>query len=45
MSSGVFSSSSFSIGEIGGFEGVATSFVMIKFTPALIETKRVAETM
>ncbi len=45
MSNGVFSSSSFSISETGGFEGIATSFAMTKFSPASIKTKKVAETM
>ncbi len=44
-SSGVSSNSSFSISEIRGFEGVATSSVMTKFSPASTKTKRIAETM
>ncbi len=45
MSSGASSSSSFSSSETRGFEGVATSSAMTKFSPTLIKTKRVAETM
>jgi len=44
-SSSAFSSFFFSISEIGGFEGVATSFAMTKFSPASTKTKRVVETM
>jgi len=38
-SSGTSSSSSYSIGATEGFEGVATSSAMIKFSPPPIETK------
>ncbi len=41
MLSGASLSSSFFISETRGFKGVA----MIKFSPASIKTKRVAETM
>ncbi len=44
-SSGASSSSSFSTSEIGGFEGVATSSAMTKFSPISTKTKRVPETM
>ncbi len=45
MSSGASSSSSFSTSEIGGFDGVATSSTMTKFSPTSTKTKRIAETM
>jgi hypothetical protein len=45
MSSDVFSISSFSTSETGGFEGVATSSAMTKFSLASTKTKRVAKTM
>jgi hypothetical protein len=45
MSNGAFSSSSFYTSETRGFEGVTTLFAMIKFSPASIKTKKVAETM
>jgi len=45
MLSGASSSFYFSISETGGFEGIATSSAMTKFSPASIETKRVTETM
>jgi hypothetical protein len=45
MSNGVSSNFSFCISAIGGFEGVATSSTMIKFSHASTKTKRVAETI
>jgi len=45
MSSGVFSSFSFSTNEIGGFEGVTTSSTMTKLSLASTKTKRVVEKM
>ncbi len=44
-SSDVSSSFSFSTSETGGFEGVATSSAMTKFSPASTKTKKVVETM
>jgi hypothetical protein len=38
-SSGVSSSSSYSTDATGGFEGVATSFTITKFSPSLIKTE------
>jgi hypothetical protein len=41
--SGASSSFFFSTNEIGGFESVATSSAMTKFSPASTKTERVAE--
>jgi hypothetical protein len=42
MSNNVFSSFSFSIGTIGGFKGITTSFTMIESSFASMKTKRIA---
>ncbi len=44
-SSDASSSSSFSTSEIGGFEGIATSSAMTKFSLASTKTKMVTKTM
>jgi hypothetical protein len=40
MSSGAFSSSSYSTGAIEGFKGIVTSSTIIKFSPTSTKTER-----
>jgi hypothetical protein len=45
MLSDVFSNSSYYINAIGEFEGITTSYAVIKFSLASTKTKRVVKTI